>query len=78
MGSSPQQVAGIPPSGRGGGGGVALGDAEASGTLVETLAPEARCNTSRGVGSIQAIAPLVERGITHSLLYSLYFGLELE
>lgn len=44
IGSSPQQVAGIPPSGRGGGGGLALGDAEASGSLIETPAPEAPCD----------------------------------
>lgn len=57
---------------------MALGDAEASGSLIEMLAPEAPCITSHGVGPVQAIAPLLERAITHSLLYSLYFGLELE
>lgn len=79
LGSSLQQVAGIPPSGRGGGGrGEPLGDAEASGNLIETLVPEPPCNTAYGVGPVQTIAPLLERAITHSLLYSLYFGLELE
>lgn len=53
---------------------MALGDAEASGNLIEMPAPEAPFNT----GPIQAIAPFLERTITHSLLYSVYFGLELE
>lgn len=57
---------------------MALGDAEASGNLIETLAPEASCNSSHRVGTIQTIAPLLERAITHSLLHSLYLGLELE
>lgn len=58
LGWSPQQVAGIPPSGRGGGGrGVALGDAEASGNLIETLVLEPSCNTSHGVGSCTGYRP---------------------
>lgn len=53
---------------------MALGDAEASGNLIEMLVPEAPFNT----GPIQVIAPFLERAITHSLLYSVYFGLEVE
>lgn len=73
IGSSPQQVAGIPPSGRGGGGGLALGDAEASGSLIETPAPEAPCDPSHGVGPIQAIVPHLEK--SDYTLASLFTGL---